>query len=310
MFIASELLRRTGDLNLSHNFRNNFELVGYTHRNDSYHQRDNNFDTARTQLVASRYLVPEKMLPRETQRLFRAFASVNKSLSRLQDHTDAPVLGFGQSRTSKLGITSRSQAGASLSPAHCSSCSSRGFGKTCAHTVRAYSPKNDSYVEQCAAEANRTQKAIYSSLRSSGHMQSVNVLGPGCSAEKPFARLPPAPKKYTVNSETYTTSWTDPADAKQQTSGYESARFDVISHGMGKRTKELRRLYETDPKACNRVKSIAQYSDITRVNAPRFGAEYQAVVKGTPKCFNKSGTTCARLCDAARSNGPFYKLFK
>ena len=340
MFIERELLKKTKDLNLAHNYRNNMEQVGYCQENDACHKKATSFDVARSQVVAKNYFDKSNpnsiydIYPREKRTLLQAFNNVNKNLTKLQELgernwscTDIKIdkntssVMLQPRRLKKLENSAYSVATPSISPSltpHPSntvrSVVSHGTTATSfrTHTVKIYSPKEDAYIERRADVENKSLQLAYNTMRTSSHMQSFHVSGAGKSLVKPFESVidgAKALKPYTVSAETYQKSWIDPASARQYTSGYESAKFDIVSHGNGQDANELKKLYRSDPRVCNRVKSITQYAELTKLTAPKFNAEYQNILKSNPWCFTKSTSLCNRYCDTAKSHGPFYKMF-
>ncbi len=178
-----------------------------------------------------------------------------------------------------------------------------------AGTVRVFSPQHNRYVERPVAAENESLRLTYYAICRARNVHSI-CLGKAAADAQPFERALGkigVKKPYTNCEESFRTSWMDGRNV-QPTENYESAKFDIVSHGKGQ-AGSITRIVGKNPRACNKVKSIAEYSDITRVNAVRTNNEYRAAVAKFPGCFAKTASLCSSQVDLGRTYGPFFKLF-
>eukprot|EP00831_Metopus_contortus_P018810 TRINITY_DN18056_c0_g1_i1.p1 TRINITY_DN18056_c0_g1~~TRINITY_DN18056_c0_g1_i1.p1 ORF type:complete len:182 (-),score=23.37 TRINITY_DN18056_c0_g1_i1:204-749(-) len=143
------------------------------------------------------------------------------------------------------------------------------------------------------------------------YKRQANICGgpAGISTAQPFEKTKDIAKgkAYGVSAETFNTSWVDGGKVKR-TLNYESAKFNIMNHGFGT-PNSVTGLLRKNVDACNRVKSIAEYTDLTRVTAPKPNFGYQEVLQRNPDCFRKSSGFCAQHLDQRYSMGPFFKPF-
>jgi hypothetical protein len=348
MFREGELVRKAKDLNFGKNPKNVFQRDCYSKNNDPRNKVLTPYDSARRENLASTYfgskndqdlnLMLHTKMP-EQARFMKTCHSISDNIGKLRDlgdrnwscvnmREDKHISNLQQSKvnfptngllSAKAGMprcmsTQNIQANSTLRGAKTAS---KGFAGTMAATpsnmVRVFSPEQSCYIHRPAIQENESQRLTYNSMKNAKNLHSIQVCGtakyiPSSPFERAITGAKTA-KPYTVSAETFNSSWFDTTRA-QTTMNYESAKFNVINHGFSSNHASITNLIKDNPKACYKVKSIAEYSDLTRVTAPNKNRDYQEAIKSSPRCFTKSSSLCAKQVDFGKTYGPFFSLFK
>jgi len=302
MFIENELIKK---------FRINKPFT------PGHYQRENPnkelFDKARRELLIQSYFgAPENSTnillsriksPKEAITL-ATYNAINKKLNDLRNLAERPHLLSNGKVLSKANLVreklttikplSRSQLNPSFKSA-----------------VRVYSVKNNCYEYSPVHEVNKSVKITYLSMKSEKNIHSVNICGSSIRvlSNKPFNFIKDYVRKsYCANTETSKDGWKDKGKV-MVSFNYESSPFNMINHSKGQ-SRSVERMLKDNKKVFHKVKSIAEYSDLTRLHAERLNKEYGKVIKERPACFLKPKGLCAIQQNVAKTYGPHYNLFK
>ena len=183
-------------------------------------------------------------------------------------------------------------------------------------TVRTYSPLDKSYIESSAHIQNVSQKLTYLHLKSSGRGSSGNILVPETTGiEKAFENLMGSVnrKTYTVSKTSEGSSFIDGGGNHQMLANMESGKGHILSHagvGVGVGGGEMRKQRLNNNGMYTRGKGMGQYSDLTRVTAPKFNMEYQQKLSNLPTLFRRQSGDCMKLSSMGKTYGPMFKFFK
>ena len=341
MFTEKNLIAKMRGVNFANNPKNTFQKECYCKGNAEYHQKDTFFDAARRTNLAETYfgapndknnhLLRHTKLADEAT-LMKTYNTVSQNIAAL--HTigqrnwsaadisiqkNISQVNMGKPRTAQVQEAERAYKGypaegmngrsASMADRILKTAPNAAYAS---RLVRVFSPQQSCYIETPAHLENESQKLTYLSMKSANNINSVKVCGGKSlmAAGKPFEwalERAQNSKPYTVSAETFQASWVD-RGRPQTTTNYESAKFNVINHTSGANAT-ISKLINQNPKACYKVKSIAEYCDLARVSAIKPNKEYQEKLGGNPACFMKSTSLCAKQCDFAKTYGPFFKLF-
>lgn len=350
MFRESELIRKAKDINIGKNMRDAFQKECYCKRNEGNRRAETQFEVARRENLATTYFGTPRdkdlclmmhTKPLEQARFLKTCNTVSGNLNKLKElgdrnwnsydyREDKHVSGLMVTKMTTPSVASLKH-GTGLKLPRCGSlqqCQMASLqGKSlregtkilpglascqASNTVRVFSPQQSCYVDQPAKYENESQKLAYNTMRSSNNLHSIQICGTaGLSNGRPFEKAVTriqTNKPYTVSAETFNSSWVDCTRA-QTTMNYESSKFNIINHGFGN-SSSITNLIKDNPKACYKVKSIAEYSDLTRVTAPKQNKDYQDALKKAPACFTKSTALCSKQIDYGKTYGPFFSLFK
>lgn len=343
MFTEKGLIKGLRRLSAEKSSANYHEGQCYCQKNASLHQKNTIYDSARKNNLAETYFgtiknkdfqLQQHTKPLEEAQLNKTVKNVNDNLVQLHDLGDRNWSSADfpfQKQLSSISAYPKSASHHQHSSKHMTP-SQRAYGcraetaygnyrskesiKTIPNTdsglVRIFSPEKSCYIERPATVENQSQRLAYLSMKSAANSSSVKICGgraqstSGKQFEKVVNEIKTA-KPYTVSAETISKSWMD-SGRPQTTSNYETARFNLINHTPGKPTS-ISRLLSSNKRACYKVKSIGEYSDITRVNAIRHNQLYQENLQKTPNCFSKGSQICAKQCDFAKTYGPFFKMY-
>lgn len=342
-FKESDLIKKARDINLGRNYRNVFQKECYCTANDYYHIKDTLFDSARSTRLAttyfgskneSEYCLNTHTKPFEQACFLKTCYSVTSNIQKLHrlgernwsrsdiredKHISTlsckkPQVTVKTAPDTKLPRC-QSQRDCPMASTQCQlagTFNQKKFPSTARKLVRVFSPQVKCYIQRPAYEENESQKLAYASMKNANNMHSIEICGTkgGLASTRPFDKIKACyqtAKPYTVSAETFHSSWVDAARVKA-TTNYESSNFNIINHGRGYNTS-VAKLIQDNPKACYKVKSIAEYSDLTRVTAPKKSREYQIALNSIPNCFKKSTSLCSKQLDVGKTYGPFYKIF-
>jgi len=332
MFTEKDLIRKirkNNGINLGNNQKNNFQRECYCKKNSELHKKDTFFDLARRTNLAETYfgspkdssnhLLNHTKKPDEAN-LMKTYNTISQNIAALHDignrnwsTADIKVehalsqVDFHKPSTAMTDVRPPTIKSFGGPIPRCQRLASAG------NMVRIYSAKDSAYIDAPVKQENDSLKLTYMAMKSTHNANSFQVCGSrtATNAGKAFEIcVDPMvnTKPYTVSAETFHSSWID-RGRPQTTTNYESSRFDIISHTNGK-NGSITRMIQENPKACYKVKGIAEYCDLARVSAIKQNREYQDKIKSNPMCFLKAGTLCASQCDMGKTYGPFYKLFK
>jgi len=346
MFREGELIRKAKDINIGKNQRNMFQNECYCKGNEVLHKNDTPFDSARRENLATTYFgTPQDRdyrlmmhtKPVDQALFMKTCRTVSKNLGKLRDLGDrnwscydiredkhvsnimmsklanpnAAIVSLKQGNTLARS-SSQQQIPLGATTGGASKVLPRINTRTSSNLVRVFSPQESRYIEKPAHIENESQKLTYYSMKNSKNTHSVQVVGNSCTTSgPPFEKTIKdyqTAKPYTVSAETFNSSWVDSARA-QTTFNYESPNFNIINHGYAN-GKSIANLVKNNPKACYKVKSIAEYKDLTYVTAPKKNMDYQAVINKAPTCFTKATSLCSKQVDFGKTYGPFFSLFR
>ena len=339
MFTEKGLLQKARGMKEICQPSSNYQQLCYCKKNAVFHKRDTVFDAARRDRLASNYFgnpserdncLLEHTKSPEQARLMRTYNTVSQNLAVMEElgnrnwsHADLPPdkpkpgTAFPKPRTAQASVGSRKPLSASAPrlpetlPHQPAERSIQTAASRTTQMVRVFSPGDRMYVERSALLENESQRLSYLSMRSANNVHSVNVCGRPCPTApgQPFeASTAKHAKPYTVSAETFNGSWVDRA-RPQTTTNYESSKFNIINHANGQ-NGSITQYLQLNPRACYKVKSIAEICDLARVSAPKPNPDYHLKLRSHPTCFLKAASLCAQQCDNRRTYGPHVKLFK
>ena len=325
MFTEKDLLQKirgNTSVNFSHNMKNTYQKECYCNRNEELHKKDSCFDMARRTNLAENYfgspkdpanhLLAHTKKPEEAT-LMRTYNAISQNIATLHDIGERKPSSSSSNALSRTNfhlpreVAQPSTATTGVRFTHASRTASAGG------MSRVFSPKDSCYINVPTKLENDSLKLTYMSMRCAHNINSIQVCGTKTATDvgRPFEHMVDAiknAKPYTVSAETFQHSWID-RGRPQTTNNYESAKFNIINHSYGQNAS-ITALIKDNPKACYKVKGIAEYCDLARVSAIKQNHEYQEKIKANPTCFLKAGAICAAQCDVGKSYGPCYKLFK
>ena len=301
MFTEAKLIHKAANVNLLKNPRNIF-------RRESCSPTETPFEDYRANKLKEEYFgdkteYSQKVLlhtrsPSEANFL-KACSKISRNLTKLQELGDKKKSSAIQDMHSLSQISLKPRTAAENSPVSLPKLKLSSIPPK--SDVRVYSPEKGLYLTSPVNSENKVQQSLYKTMRDQHNIQNMK----GVSK---FQSLEDFPKMYTTSTETFGTSWID-EPRLQSTSNYESAKFDIINHGHCNHAPFLQMIKE-NPKACNRIKSITQYSDLTSIAALKLNNVYQSVAVKSSNTFGRSNALCARQADFGKTYGPFFKLFK
>jgi len=330
MFTENKLIRKITDINISRNPRNEFQRVSYSSAVQNEIPKiiakkaliKLPFEDYRKQKLSERYfgkdgdkeshLLNHTKNPEEAN-FIKTCTSISQNLGKLHQLSERSLsCSCGMQDVSVLSQISckpRTAVKTEFSPLLNTNKGS--LIRTAMHkehpsmynSVRIYSPQKSGYIYAPAEIENNAQRMIYTAMRGS---QNNGTMKAAESFEK--IKLAPLVKAFNGSTETYKTSWVD-MPRVQATHNYESSKFDIISHGYGKGVS-ISTLLRQNPQACNRLQSIAKYTDISKVTSAKPCNLFESAMRQYPQGFQKSTSLCAKQADFGKTYGPFFKLFK
>ena len=177
---------------------------------------------------------------------------------------------------------------------------------------RTFSPEDNGYIQISTHTQNLAQKLTYEHIRESAKSSCGNIANERVTGGYPFECFQRGRKDLKSYNVSVTTDpvnrWKDRGMLKV-VSNHESSKGHMLNHAYGEHMT-VPRLLKNDKFACHKVKSIAEYSDLTRVTAPKVNPQYHAQLNHNPLIFRKRSGECSKFSDLARTYGPTVKSFK